>query len=96
MRLPKYAAWTEAKSKAQAPSVVIIEWLDACAYLAGFRSEDPSCGVLHRSVGWLIRHDKAGVILALTQVLNGDGKPIDHRTCLEIPRPYIRKITRLK
>lgn len=85
------------------PRRVEVEWLDACAYTGYYNSEksvvpgDTSAiGILHRSVGWKVRDDKQGIVLALTQVLGADGTPNDYRMCLEIPRAYVRKITLLK
>lgn len=82
---------------------VEVEWLDAAAYIGYFGSEKSAVpgdlngiGVIHRSVGWKVRDDKTGVVIALTQVIGPDGGPQDHRMCLEIPRPYIRKVSVLK
>jgi hypothetical protein len=85
------------------PRMAQVEWLDACAYMGDYGSEngvvpgDPSAvGIVHTSVGWMVRDDKSGIILAITQVIGSDGLPNAHRMCVEIPRAYVRKVRILK
>jgi hypothetical protein len=85
------------------PQMVQVEWLDACGYMGEYLSEaglvpgDPTAvGIIHRTVGWKVRDDKSGVIIALTQAVGSDGRPNHHRMCVEIPRAYVRKVRILK
>ena len=68
-----------------------VDWLDACSDTDYYKHEK-KLGVMHVSVGHLIRNDKQGVVLALTHVPYNK----DHRMYLEIPRAYVKKVTRLR
>lgn len=72
--------------------VVEVTWLDAT------RSDDEpnlnADGAVRRTVGWLVKDRKKGVIIAMSRD-EGDGVTPFERWFF-IPRPYIIKIRRLK
>lgn len=74
------------------PKFVAVTWLDACAGQGYYRA-DKTIGILHESVGHLVRNDKKGVVIGMTYVKDGTG---DVRIYSEIPRAYIKKIKYLR
>jgi hypothetical protein len=68
-----------------------VDWLDAASSQDFYKPG--KIGILHRSIGHQIKNDKEGIVLGMTQVI-GDGTG-DMRHYLEIPRAYVKKVTRL-
>ena len=68
-----------------------VDWLDA-AGSPGYYKHD-KIGILHQSIGHEVRNDKEGVVVGVTRVMDGSN---DVRMYLEIPRAYVKKVTRLR